>query len=214
MLLGACGAEESQETAPSPEEAQGAPSPSPIQVPPLAGTAVEGDEASDSSVKLYVEFDGIGALHKSFFLDDRVTAELQERLRGHVDGAVGVRVAYDNRTGRGSIRIQVEPHKIVAAKGKSDEWSTSALTPFTKAAAFYRDWVASHFDLRVQNFGIGLDITPARALCAVEVAGSPPPDGEELAPCITVDGEEICGTPSGETLNFPAEHRDAVAKCF
>ena len=211
MLLGACGVEESQETVPS-REAQGVPSPAPIQVPPMA--AENSDEGSAPSVKLYVEFDGIGALHKSFFLDDRVTAELQKRLRGHVDGAVGVRVAYENRTGRGSIRIQVEPHKIVAAKGKSDKWSTSALTPFTKTAAFYRDWVASHFDLRVQNFGIGLDITPARALCAVEVAGSPPPDGDLLAPCIAVDGEEICGTLSGETLSFPAGHRDAVAKCF
>ena len=94
---------------------------------PLASESEDGDQdLAGPAVKLYVEFEGIGAMHKSFFLDDRVTVELQKRLRGHVDGAVGVSVAYENRTGRGSIRIQVEPQKIAAARGA--QWSVAALT--------------------------------------------------------------------------------------
>ena len=67
---------------------------------------VTGDLEEAPAVKLFIEFDGIGALHKSFFMDERVTAQLQQRLRGHVDGAVGILVGFNHRSGRGNIRIQ------------------------------------------------------------------------------------------------------------
>ena len=165
-------------------------------------------------MKLYVEFDGIGALHKSFFADERVTAELQQRLRGHVDGAVGIIVGFDTRRAQGSIRIQVEPNRLTAEIGSSSSLNLNAVVPLTKTAAFYREWVASNFDFRVQNFEVGLDVTSGRHVCAFGLTGPPPPDGTQIAPCFTVDGMEVCGDLRGSRLTIPAAHRESLGRCL
>jgi hypothetical protein len=135
-------------------------------------------------------------------------------LRGHVSGAVAVSIAYVNQTGRGHIRIQVGPEALVDELGRPEAMNLKALVPLTQTVAFYRDWVAGNFDLRIHNFDIGLDITPPKGVCKMTVVGDPPPDGTEFAPCIEVDGTAYCGELSEGVLRLPTAYCDAVAKCF
>jgi hypothetical protein len=163
-------------------------------------------------VKLYLDFVGIRPMHKTFFTDSRVTREVQKRLQGHVSGSVGVRIDFIKNQGR--IRIQVAPEYLVADLGTPEAIHLERLAPLTQAAAFYRDWVAGNFDLRVQNFEIGLDITPKNSVCKITVAGDLPPDGKEFSPCIEVDGTAFCGALADGILRLPPIHREAVAMCF
>lgn len=181
----------------------------------VSGSANAVDESKTAvlpPVKLYLDFVGISAMHKTFFTDSRVTGKVQERLQGHVSGSVGVRIDFIRNKGR--IRIQVDPEYLVANLGTPDAIHLESLAPLTEAAAFYRDWVAGNFDLRIQNFDIGLDITPKNSVCKITVAGDPPPDGKEFSPCIEVDGTAYCGALADGILRLPPDYRDAVAKCF
>ena len=171
-----------------------------------------GDEAEP--VKLVLEFEGLGALHKSFFADDRVTSALQKRLQGHVSGAVGFVVSYDSRKGRGRIRIQAEAPQFVMPLGEAASLDLRAAVPLTQTVAFYRDWVASNFDFRVQNFDVSLEVTRGSAVCTFEPAGAPPPDGSEINPCFVASGEEVCGTLEDMVLSVPAAHHEAVGRCL
>jgi hypothetical protein len=163
-------------------------------------------------VKLYLDFVGIGAMHKTFFTDPRVTRKVQQKLLGHVSGSVGVLIGFEKNQGR--IRVQVAPDLLVASLGTPDAIQLSSLTPLTQTAAFYRDWVASYFDLRVQNFEIGLDITPKKGVCKITVAGDPPLDGTEFAPCIEVDGTALCGELTEGVLRLPSAHHETVGRCL
>jgi len=175
--------------------------------------APEAQEQVDAApVKLYLDFVGIGKLHKSFFMDSRVTRKMQHKLQGHVSGSVGVLIGFKNNQGR--IRIQVDPKFLVAPLGTPDAIQMGSLIPLTQAAAFYRDWVAGNFDLRVHNFEIGLDITPNKSVCKITVAGDPPPDGTEFAPCIEVDGTALCGELTEGVLHLPPAHHETVGRCF
>ena len=180
----------------------------------VAQTSAPGELEEAPPVKLFIEFDGIGALHKSFFMDERVTAQLQQRLRGHVDGAVGILVGFNHRSGRGNIRIQVSPERLTVPLGQKTLLDLNSVVPLTKTAAFYRDWVASNFDFRVLNFDVGLDVTPNRTVCAFELDGAPPPDGSKLAPCFTVDGAEVCGNLQDMKLSISPAHHEAVGRCL
>ena len=178
-----------------------------------AGTEKADSEQVDAApVKLYLDFVGIGAMHKTFFTDSRVTRKVQQKLRGHVSGSVGVLIGFERNQGR--IRVQVAPDLLVASLGTPDAIQLNSLVPLTKAAAFYRDWVAGNYDLRVHNFEIGLDITPKDGVCKITVAGDPPPDGTEFAPCIEVDGTALCGELTEGVLRLPSAHHETVGRCF
>ena len=187
-------------------------SPKDLEINGSANANDEREMAVLPPVKLYLDFVGISAMHKTFFTDSRVTRKVQERLQGHVSGSVGVRIDFVRNKGR--IRIQVDPEYLVASVGTPDAIHLESLAPLTQAAAFYRDWVAGNFDLRIQNFEIGLDVTPKNSVCKITVAGDPPPDGKEFSPCIEVDGTAFCGALADGILRLPPGDRDAVAKCF
>lgn len=214
-LLLSCGGAESEALE---DEEKAGPAVKRVNLPALAEAA--GPSATDSidaqvksvPVKLYLDFAGIGALHKTFFTDTRVTRKLQQKLHGHVSGPVGVLIDFEKNQGR--IRIQVDPKYLVANLGSPDAVQMSSLVPLTQAVAFYRDWVAGHYDLRVHNFEIGLDITPKNSVCKITVTGDPPPDGTQFAPCIEVDGAALCGELTEGVLRLPPVHRDAVSRCL
>ena len=174
----------------------------------------DGDVGEAAPVSLVLEFEGLGALHKSFFADERVTAALQKRLQGHVSGAIGFIVSYDSRRGQGRIRIQAEADQFVLPLGEASSLDLKAAVPLTETVAFYRDWVASNFDFRVQNFDVSLEVTRGSTVCSFEPAGAPPPDGTEINPCFVASGEEVCGTLDDMVLSIPAAHHEAVGRCL
>lgn len=215
VLLLSCGGADSEE--PESEEEAG-PAVKRVNLPPLveeadpAAIEAANEKVKSVPVKLYLDFVGIGALHKTFFMDTRVTRKVQQKLQGHVSGPVGVLIEFKNNQGR--IRIQVDPEFLVANLGTPGAVQMSSLVPLTQAAAFYRDWVAGNFDLRVHNFEIGLDITPKNKVCKITVTGDPPPDGTQFTPCIEVDGTALCGELTEGVLRLPPVHHDAVGRCF
>lgn len=172
-----------------------------------------GDEEA-APVSLVLEFEGLGALHKSFFADERVTSELQSKLQGHLTGAVGIVVSYDSRRGQGGIRIQAEAGQLNRPIGGPSTLDFSALLPLSTTVAFYRDWVASNFDFRVQNFAVSVELTRGSSVCSFRPSGSPPPDGTQIDPCLEAGGEEVCGTLTDTMLSVPAAHHKAVERCL
>lgn len=203
---------------PTDEQEPAAPA---ADVQPLS-TEIEADfpgQEAESGVEaqpvvLVLEFEGLGALHKSFFTDERVTSELQKRLLGHVNGAVGLVVSYDSGRGLGSIRIQAESDQFTRPLGGPEAVDLESAVPLTKTVAFYRDWVASNFDFRVQNFDVSLELTRGSNVCTFKPEGAPPPDGTQISPCFMAGSEEVCGTVADMVLSVPAAHRKAVGRCF
>ncbi len=115
----------------------------------------------------------------------------------------------------GGIRLEVPPGGFVQEPRVTGEvLSVAQLTPITVALAAYRDAIAGRFDIRIQSFVVGLDRTKGPAQCRIGIGGTPPPDGSELDPCLTLNGKKACGSQTPAGLLFEADALTVLRRCF
>ena len=166
-------------------------------------------------VELVLVWQGIGALHKSFFSTPALTAALSAGMGGTVKGPANIYIRHDNEEFVGSIRLQLRPDtRILPVAISGDSVRLQDLAPITAALATYRSAVAGHFDFRVESFHVGIESFRGPHSCIFGLTGSPPPDGRVLSPCVQIDGVETCGTPTEEGVHFTPEAAKIVRSCL
>ncbi|MFT5586498.1 MAG: hypothetical protein ACI9VR_004097 [Cognaticolwellia sp.] len=175
----------------------------------LAPESAEGAEL----VPIEIVWDGIGALHKSYFSEQEGVTALSVALAPYIQGTVQLRVSFNQEEHLGKIRIQLPPGSLINLVPASPA-QLQQLSPITAALAVYRDHVSNRFDLRVQSFRIGLDFFRGPVHCGIRAGGDPPPDGRLVSPCVLVNGEEKCGRPTAQGVVFQADARTQIARCL
>ncbi|MCB9760939.1 MAG: hypothetical protein H6739_13960 [Alphaproteobacteria bacterium] len=166
-------------------------------------------------VPIEIIWDGIGPLYKNFFSNQAALTELSYGLEPHLNGPVQLKIRYDSQEFVGGIRVQVPPDGLKAPLRMDDgAVDLAALAPITTAMATYRDAIAGNYDVRVQSFHIGLDFFRGPVYCGVGIGGGHPPDGTVVSPCLSVNGNEVCGTLEGGLVRYPKEEWKRIRGCF
>lgn len=182
-----------------------------------AGPAPEAPPAVEGAALVPVEitWEGVGPLHQSYFSDREAMTALSVALAPYLAGPVQLFIRYDNKTFLGQIRVRVPPGGLLRPPAESGgAIDLASLAPITTALASYRRAIAARFDVRVDGFAVGIELYRGPASCVVSVGGPPPPDGRVVSPCVSVNGVDHCGAPSGVGVTFPAESLTKVADCF
>ncbi|NOY26199.1 MAG: hypothetical protein GXP62_10045 [Oligoflexia bacterium] len=166
-------------------------------------------------MQVVLVWQGISSLHKSFFSNSQATTALSLGLAGTVQGPANIYVRYDSVEFLGTIRLQLRPGTLrLVVRHDGDLIRLSDLAPVTRALAAYRSAVASHYDIRVESFRVGIESFRGPTSCIFGVAGTPPPDGSLLSPCVQVDGVEHCGRPEVGGIRFEPAVARAVRRCL
>ena len=162
-----------------------------------------------------LKWEGVGNLHKSFFTDPAVIEQLSADLTGEIRSPAPIAIRYDSKGFVGQIRLQIDPGALQRpVRAVGDTVQLQDLAPLTAALARYRSAVAGRFDLRVESFHVGLEsVRPGRA-CVFRVAGKPPPDGRLVSPCVEINGQERCGTPTPSGTRFSPDAAGDVRACL
>lgn len=214
-LLGALGctpAPPPEPLGPSAEEANAAAEALLQAEPVVTSPAPKGVEGAEL-VPIEIVWEGIGALHKSYFSDQEAVTALSVALAPYIQGTVQLKISFNQQEHLGKIRIQLPPDALIQAV-PANPAQLQQLAPITTALAVYRDHVANRFDLRVQSFHIGLDFFRGPVHCGVQVGGDRPPDGRLVSPCVLVNGQEICGQPSAAGVRFAEPAAGKIARCL
>ncbi len=158
---------------------------------------------------------GIGELHKGFFTTEDILVRLAQDLHGTVKGTPRVHIKFDSRWHTGWIQLQLGSEALLLkTEGPQGLIHLQALAPITTALARFRSAVAGRYDMRVDSFHVGIDAQHGLVRCVFEVAGTPPPDGRELSPCVSVGGTKHCGTPQADGLRFDAGVAATIRECL
>lgn len=166
-------------------------------------------------MQVVLVWQGISSLYKSFFSDSQATSALSLGLAGSVQAPANIYVRYDSVEFLGSIRLQLRPDTLrLAVRHDGDLILLTDLAQVTRALAAYRSAVASHYDVRVESFRVGIESFRGPTSCVFGVAGVPPPDGSLLSPCVQVDGVEHCGRPEPGGVRFEPGVARAVRRCL
>ncbi len=206
MLLAACGTE--PPPAPEPQ------APATTEPRPTAAELAVVPEGTDP-IQLELIWHGIGPLYKGFFTEQGPLTELSRRLAPHVVPPAQLHISWDQEQMLGGIRLEVPPGGFRAEPTVSDGvLAVAGLTPITVALAAYRDAISGRFDIRIQSFVVGLDRTKGPAQCRIGIAGTPPPDGADLDPCLTLNGQEHCGAEASGGLRFTGDALKVLGRCF
>ena len=185
-----------------------------ILVPEADPVGQEPSREAFTGALLELVWSGIGANSQGYFADSQALASLSGALRPSLAEAVVLRLHYDSASFAGDIRLQLAPGALVQALVTGESWvAPGGLVPLTRALADYRNDVGGRFDMRLLSFGIGLDLLGPQT-CKVEVGGALPPDGSELATCLLVGEERLCGEAQGQRLVFSAADWTRVGPCF
>lgn len=167
------------------------------------------------SIPVVLVWEGLSALHQSFFADDAAVGELGAALGRGVRGPADVYVRYDTPSRSGSIRLHLRPDSLVERPRRADGViDLQALSVATTALAAYRSRIAATKDYRIESFAVGLEALAGTSSCIFGIAGKPPPDGRIVSPCVQVNGREVCGQPSASGVAFQAADADVVAACL
>ncbi len=194
-------------------------------VAPAGAVAPTGAVAGDVStgggavtaepVQIVFVWEGISTLYQSFFSDPEIVTDLAAGFAGEVRGPANVYVRYDSEHHRGSIRLQVRPDTLPRPPRRTgDTIALQDLAPLTTALATYRSSAASRKDLRLESFKVGLESFRGARSCIFQVAGTPPPDGRLVSPCVQINGKDRCGDPGPVGVTFPADAADDIAACL
>lgn len=170
---------------------------------------VEGAEL----VPVEIVWEGIGALYKSYFSDQKAITALSVALAPYFSETVQLTISFDSEKHLGRIRILVPPGAL-RTPPKASPADLQALSPLLVALAVYRDDLSSRYDIRIQSFHIGLDFFRGPVHCRVSAAGEPPPDGRLVDPCVLVNGQKQCGTPGPQGVAFVGETAAQVERCL
>lgn len=180
---------------------------SPPAAPPATGPA--------TAVKVALTFQGVGPLHMGFFNEAQALGDLGLDLGPHLRDTAQVLIYYDSKEFQGTIHLKVPPGLLVApVPVEGERVDLGALAPLTTALAAYRSAIASRYDVRVQNFAVGLDFFRGSTHCLVQPTGPLPHDGALVSPCVRVGAEELCGTPEPGGVRFGREALATLRSCL
>ena len=182
------------------------------QLPRVALVAPKSSEGAEL-VPIEIVWDGIGALHKSYFSEQEGVTALSVALAPYIQGTVQLKISFNQEEHLGKIRVQLPPGSLINLVATSPA-QLQQLAPITTALAVYRDHVANGFDLRVQSFRIGLDFFRGPVHCSIFAGGDRPPDGRLISPCVLVNGEEQCGQPTVQGVVFQGDAGEKIARCL
>jgi len=173
--------------------------------PPAAGDPVE----------VVLVWDGISPLHQSFFVDSDAVKQLGQDLSGWVRPPANVYISFDSERHVGWILLRLLPDTGVGfVSARETEVELNRISPVLQALARYRSYVASRYDTRVQAFGIGIESFRGTAHCRFGAAGTPPPDGTVVDPCVLINGVSKCGQPQGSLLRFEPQVVETLKACL
>lgn len=176
------------------------------------GAAIDTEAAP---VAVVLVWQGVGNLHKGFFSDPRLTTGLSADLAGTLQPPANVYVRYDSKEFVGSVRVQLLPGTLrLPVRSSGDNVQLSDLAPITRALSSYRSAVANAYDVRVDSFAVGIESFRGTHACIFGVAGTPPPDGSVVSPCVQVDGVQRCGQPGAEGVRFEPDVARIIQSCL
>jgi hypothetical protein len=191
--------------------------------PPASGPQSKGGQVTDAGgaqigaepVQVVLVWEGISRLHQSFFSDTALTTQLSAELTGEVLSPANIYVRYNAEAFTGSIRLQLLPDSLErSVRRTGDTIVLQDLAPITTALAGYRSGVAGKKDFRIESFKIGVESVRGARGCIFGVAGSPPPDGRLVSPCVEVNGRLQCGEPGPDGVRFAPKVADDIAACL
>jgi hypothetical protein len=160
-------------------------------------------------------WDNVGDLYQSFFLRTEAVTALSEALTGYANGPVNVHIRWDQEAFLGTIRLRILPDTLILPElGNGNTVPLQSLAPLTTALASYRSDVASRFDVRVASFRVSLESFAGARHCVFPIAGTPPPDGRVVSPCVLLNGQERCGTPEAEGVVFAPDVAADLRACL
>ena len=200
------------EQPPTKEEALAA-----LEATPEAGAPppVEAPEGGDELVPVEITWDGIGPLHKGYFQDREAMTRLSADLAPWLSETVQLHIRYDSDEFVGEILVRVPPEQLRRRPSVEGSWiELPALAPLPTALATYRDDLAARFDFRIASFHIGLDFYRGPTHCRFGAAGTPPPDGTQVSPCVLVNSEEVCGLPEAGGVRFTEKPAAQLSGCL
>jgi len=165
--------------------------------------------------ELVLIWEGIGALHRSFFSNPDLTAPLSRALGVSLQGASNIYVRHDGENFAGQIRLQLRPGTLrVPVPITQTHVQLQHLVPITRALATYRSQVAARFDFRIESFEIGIESFRGASGCILRSAGGPPPDGTVVSPCVEINGAEHCGVAEASGTRFAPEIVKKLGVCL
>lgn len=232
LLLGACSEEPAPPKPPSSRDAADAavrelyatgqpsappetPSTGPSAAPPTGDAAAPATAEGAAAPQVKLVWDRISTLHRSFFADPTLKAALARDLAPYVRGTPEVEVGYDDVEVRGWIKLKVPPDGLLLpVRHEAGRVQIQDLSPLTVALDRYRLAMGSHYDLRLLNFRVRVEVRGGGRTCLFTPAGDPPADGAILSPCATVAGEALCGQASREGVLFSAADGAVVRACL
>lgn len=169
-----------------------APAPAPVVVSAPVPVEPRADGTTDGLVPVELQFEGVGDLHRRWFSDRAIVTALSEGLAPCVRDRAVVRMAWDEPTFTGTIRLYVDRASLACNPPRGESVDLGAIEPIGRALAAYRDAVANTFDLRVSSFRIELEALDGTQLCRLTLGGQFPPDGTSWAPCADLGGRTVC----------------------
>ena len=185
-----------------------------LEVQP-APAPIEAPEAPEELVPVEITWDGIGPLHKGYFQDREAMTQLSGDLAPWLSETVQLHIRYDSEEFIGDIVIRIPPGELrtlPAVEGGRVE--LAPLAPLTTALGTYRDALAARFDLRIASFRIGLETYRGPTHCRFGAAGTHPPDGTVVSPCVLINGIEHCGLPEAGGVRFDTTPADQLEVCL
>jgi len=154
-------------------------------------------------------------LHKSFFSDGAAVLQLGRDLAPHVAQRPNVTIAFDSDRHIGRIRLRLLPGTGVGlASGDAEVVDLNRVSPILQGLARYRSAIAGRYDTRVESFRISLEAYRGATHCRVGAAGSQPPDGRVLDPCVQINGVDQCGVAVAGGLAFDKPVSDTIRACL
>ena len=166
-------------------------------------------------VPVVLVWEGVANLHKGFFSEPELVAQLGRDLAGYVRPPVNVYVTFDSKRHIGRILVRLLPDTGMGLwKGADNQVDLAALSPVMQGLARYRNSVAQRFDTRVNAFHVGVESYRGSQHCRFGAAGTPPPDGTVVDPCVLLNGREHCGEAEGSLLVFPEELSEQIQRCL
>lgn len=160
-----------------------------------------------------LRFTGVGALHRKFFADPTLVADLPASLAGCVPGPIGLAVRWSDAEMAGSVQVEVEAGALrCAARADGATLDVTALAPMLKAVAAWRDRVAAGRDLRVAAFRTGVVVRGAAGEVALWGAGRGETAGLAVEPCVDLDGGQVCAVGDAAGLRLVFAEPAAVSR--
>lgn len=158
-----------------------------------------------------LRFSGVGALHRKFFADPTLVADLPAAVAGCVAGPVVLSVRWSDAEMAGSVQVEVDGGALrCAARADGGVLDVTPLAPVLAAVAGWRDRVAAGRDLRVAAFRAGIVVRRGDGEVALWGAGRGDTAGRSVEPCLDLDGAPVCAMDGASGLR-PSFAEPAVA---